>query len=217
MRALTRNLPWKLLALGASLVLWYVFAGEVEVATSLPVVVQYRNIPQDLEISSEPPERIFLKLRGPAARLRGEDLAQATVVLDLSSVAAPGEQTFAIDPETIGLPPGVHLLRAVPSQIRLTFERRAVRDVPVEVRYSGPPPPGYRLVKQQVSPASVRVVGPESRVARLEAVSTDAVDLSSDVGEKEFRVALFVGDPQVRFEDRVPVAVVRVTMEKIPQ
>jgi YbbR domain-containing protein len=215
MHMLISNLRWKVLALASSFGLWYIFAGQTEVATSLPVTVQYRNVPPDVEISSENVERMFLRLRGPAGRLKASELAQTSVTIDLANTQAVGQQTVTVDERNLGLPAGVRLLRIVPSQIRLTFEKRASREVPVEPRYAGPPPRGYRIVAQSVVPQSLTVVGPESRLSQIESVATDAIDLSSTIGTKEFRVPVFINDPQLRFQLSSPVVVVRVSLEKM--
>ena len=216
MRMLTENLWWKLLSLGIAIVLWYGFIGETEVEASVPVIVQYRNVPPDLEITSEPTQRLFLKLRGPTTRLEGTAFSTAALRIDLANVHAPGEQTFTVDRRSLSLPPGVDLLRAVPSQVRVRLDRRGGKTVPVEIRYSGPPPPGYRIISQSVMPDQVRVVGPVTELAQLEAASTDPIDLASTVGGAEFRVPVYLENPHLRLDSSVAHVVVRVTLEKVP-
>jgi YbbR domain-containing protein len=216
MRLITEHLGWKLFSLAASIGLWYAFIGEAEVASSIPAVVRYLNVPSELEITSEAPERLFLKLRGPATRLAASELAQITLALDLRNVHGSGEQTFTITEQTLGLPPGVDLVRAVPAQVRLRFDTRASKQVPVELRYAGPPAKGYRVAGQVIVPESVRIIGPEARLARIDNVQTDPVDLSAAVGNAEFRVPVALEDPYIRFDGQPPVIAVRITLEKIP-
>jgi len=115
----------------------------------------------------------------------------------------------------VSLPPGVTLTRVVPSQIRVRFERRITREVPVQVHYAGPPPVGYRVTGQDAVPDKVRVTGPASRVEQITSAQTDAIDLSSTVSDAEFRTAVFIPEPQVRLESSDLIAV-RVRLEKIP-
>lgn len=217
MRLLTENPGWKLAALGISAFLWYAFVGETELAASLPAAVQFKNVPQDLEMSSDTFDRLFLRLKGPATRLNAASLRDVTVQLDLSQVHGPGERTYTLTGDNLRLPAGVEVLRIVPSQMRLRFDKRVTRDVPVEIRFAGPAPEGYRITGQRAQPATVRVTGPENRVQRLHSVHTDAIDLSSTVSNAEFRVPAFVPDPQVRFDGQSPLITVRVLMEKLPQ
>ena len=214
-RFLKKNVGWKLLSLLLSVILWFAFVAESETAASIAVPVEFRNMPRDLEITTEVAERLYLKVRGPSARMRSSDLAQASVMLNLVSVVRPGERTFTLDQSTVNLPAGIVLTRAVPSQIRLRFENRLRRNVTVEPRFEGPPPHGYRLARMETSPQTLTIAGPESRVQLVSAVPTDAIDISGTVSSGEFRVSAYVSDSQVRFEGS-PAVVVRVILEKIP-
>lgn len=216
-RLLTENVVWKLAALFIACGFWYSFVGETELATSLPVAVQFKNVPPDLEVTSEQLDRIYVRLRGPATRLNAGNLTTVIVVFDLAQIHTEGEHTFTLDGSNLRLPPGIHVARIVPSQVRLDFDKRITREVPVEVRYAGPPPPGYRISQQQASPQQVRVIGPEARVDHLQSAKTDAIDLSATVSSTEFRVPAYIPDPQVRFEGNPPIISVRVLMEKIPE
>lgn len=215
MRLLTENFLSKLMSLLGAFALWFAFIGESEVATSLPVIVQYRNVPQDLEIAADHPEHLFMKLRGPASRLGASELSRIGMVLDLGNVSQPGQQTFTITERELGLPSGVELQQVVPSQVSINFERRATRSLPVEVRFSGPPPEGYRIAGQSVAPHSVFITGPETRVSRLESVTTDAVNLSGKIGTAEFRVPIQLNDAQLRFDRGTSQATVKIRLEKI--
>ena len=213
MHALTDNWAWKLFSVAIALALWVFFVAETEVAISLPVMVAYKNAPSDLEITTEHVDRVFMKIRGPSSRLEPATMAQTALVFDLSGIHGPGERTFTITAEEIGLPAGVKLLHAVPSQVRIGFDRQAVRSVPVKVRVTSGPPAGYRIASQNVSPASVRVVGPEARVKDASAM-TDGVDLSSTIGNAEFHVGVNVSDPHLRLENPATVQVTA-SIEKI--
>jgi hypothetical protein len=212
---LTKNLGWKFLSLALAVLLWYAIVGEPELATSVAAPILFRNIPADLEISSDVPDRIHLEVRGPSGKLRAANLADMSVVLDLASVRQPGERTFTIQQWNVSLPRGVVLSRAVPAQIRARFENSVSREVPVRTRYTAQVPAGYRIAHQQMEPPTVRIVGPESRVAHVEAVQTDPIDLSGVVGESWFEVHLYVTEPQVRLAS-APTARVRVVLDRVP-
>lgn len=213
LRFLTHNLGWKILALTLAVIFWFAVAGEQEVVSFVSVPVEYRRLPGELEISSSVVEQVYLEVQGPPGVLgRFSDL-RAAVILDFSQVHSPGERTFNIDEETVTLPHGMDLLRALPSQLRFEFERRLEREVPIKAHFTGKLQPGYVLSSYEVTPPSLIIVGPESRVARIDTAQTDSIDLSQVVGTAEFRVNAFVQDLHVRFEDSPRVAV-RVTVEK---
>jgi YbbR domain-containing protein len=208
------KLGWQLLALAVALVLWLVFTGSPAVVTSISAPIEYQNMPQELETSTDLPRRVSLEISGPAARVHEADLTNRRVVLNLEAVQGPGEWTFTIEGRHIDLPAGLHLVRAIPAQVRLTFERRVSASVPVRVRIAAPPPEGYYVARQQTSPSTLKIVGPESRVRLVGAVDADAIDLSRTVGKALFQVHAFVADPQVRFASPAPKVEVSISLEK---
>src|SRR6266699_2472467 len=126
------NLAWKLLALAAAVVIWALVASEPELATFATVRLEYKNLPDDLEISSEPMTSVVLELRGPSGELRGiGETMRPAVVLDMASVQ-PGERTFMVGDGNVKLAGGVSLVRSIPSEVRFTFEERGIRYVPVQ-------------------------------------------------------------------------------------
>ncbi len=214
MPLLTRNPGWKLASLLIAFALWIAIAREPELATSLSVPIQFKNISDDLDIGSNVPDRIHIEVRGPSGRLSRDNLSDLAVVLDLSD-AHVGERTYTVHPYNTNLPSGVAFYRAVPSQITLRFDRVMTVEVPVVPVYSKTPE-GYRVRAYQLQPARVRIRGPEERVKGIARVGTDPVDLSGVVSQKEFRTAVNLGDPQVRLE--TPKAItLKVTLEKNSQ
>ena len=213
LRLVFHNFWWKLLALAIAVVLWALVASEPELSEFATVRLEYRNLRDDLEISSDPVASVSLELRGPSGELRGTgDGIQPAVVLDMSDVQ-PGERTFTIGAGNVKLARGVRLVRSIPSEARFLFERRLVRWVPVVVRFTGQGRSGYTVARQSVAPDRLEIAGPSSRVARIAAAVTDPVDLSSLTGTSEFRVNAFVDDSFVRFQSS-PQVVVTVAMKK---
>lgn len=215
-RLLTENIGMKLLSLALAGLLWVAIVGEQELSSSVSVPVEYKNFPKSLEASSEMVSRVNLLVHAAPEKLEAGNLAGAALVVDLSEVQRPGERTFNLDRQSLRLPQGVTLERVIPSQIRLRFEQRTARDVPVIIRYANTPMPGYRILKQEVYPEVLRVVGPQSRVEELQSAETDPIDLSGVLNEAELRVNTFVADGQVRIEGPSLVRV-RIIMERIAQ
>ena len=206
---LWQNFGWKLLSLGIAVLIWAQVATEPELGTRVAVRVEYKNLPEELEFSSEPAGPILLELRGPSGELQG---LNPSVILDMANVQ-PGVHTFIIGDGNVKLPHGVHLVSANPSVVRFEFDRRLVRSVPVRARFTGEGQNRYVIVSRSVEPPELRIVGAAKRVARIAEVVTDPVDVSAVLGTSEFRVNAFVDDPYVRFETS-PQVRVTVTMRK---
>jgi YbbR-like protein len=212
----TRNFLWKLLALAGSIVIWALVTNEPELSTFVRVPLEFRNLPNDLDVASQPVDAVTLELRGPASELRGQgDGRRPAVVVDMSG-ATPGQRTFHIGNGNLSLPRDVRLVRSLPSEVRFDFERRTVRDVPVEARFTGEGAHGYVVATYTVSPAKLLVEGPVNHVTQLPSAATDPIDVSSAVDIARLRVNAFLTDPFVRFEGSSEV-VVTVTMKKQSQ
>jgi YbbR domain-containing protein len=209
----THNFWWKLLAVAIALATWVAVANEPELATFRTVPVAYRNLPDDVEISSTPTETVSLELRGPANELRALSEGRSTsVILDMSGVA-PGQRTFAIGDANINLPRSVEIVRSIPSEVRFDFERHLVRNIPVQVRFAGPADPAFVPGKYSVSPDRVTIAGPASHVKAVQSAVTDMVNLPSAPETVRQRVNAFISDPFVRFIGS-PQVEVAVTVKK---
>ncbi|MBA3973046.1 MAG: hypothetical protein C0504_02370 [Candidatus Solibacter sp.] len=209
-RFITRNFGWKLTSLAVSFLVWLGLSGSRESTTSITAPVQYRNIPKSLQISSEMVERVHFVMRGPSLTLSRLSSQPLPLIIDLSNVRGPGESTFTISRENADLPEAIMLERAIPSQIRLTLETRVARTVPVKVLYSNIPQ-GMQVKSASMTPSSLTVIGPESRVSKIREVFTDPVDLRMLDSEGEARTTCYAGDPQVNFTAS-PQILVKVTI-----
>ena len=203
----TNNFGWKVLSLGIALVVWGIVANEPELSTFTNAGIQYKNLPDDMEISSDPVSSVKLELRGPSGQLRAlGDSASPEVVLDMSNVRS-GERTFPIGERDVRLERGVQFVRAIPSEVRFRFERHAERTLKVTPRFRERD--GYEVTDFAVAPDVVKVAGPASHVAALDTVLTDQVNIPARAGSFEYPVNTFVDDPYVRFPNvsRVTVSV----------
>lgn len=195
----TRNLSWKLFAIAASFAIWMSVASEPDLATIVSVPVEYSNYPKDLEISSAIVESVNLEATGPAIQMRTLSDLKIAAVLDFATVTEPGERTYTLTRKEIRLPRGMQLVRTIPAQLRFRFEKRASREVPVEVVWSGALPKGLMLGAVEVDPPSLNIIGPESHVHAARKLVSDPFDLSRVTGNTEQSLAVYAAESQVRF------------------
>jgi hypothetical protein len=208
-----RNLGWKILSLVIATMVWITIHREPVIFSVLPAPVQFKNVPPDLESSSDIVESVDLETRGPAELLRTLSERKVAVVLDFSSVHEPGERTFTLARKDTTLPRGVELVRFIPSQLRFVFERRIVRKVPVEPQVSGTLPRGLRIISTDAHPPEIAITGPESKVRRITSLHTDPVDLNNVSEDKNVRVTAYLPNSQLRFKES-PEVIVRITVAK---
>jgi hypothetical protein len=175
--------------------------------------VEYKNYPQDLEISSEIVETIDVETHGPAGLLRDLGNSHLAAIVDFSSVRLPGERTFTLTSAELNLPRGVQLIRIIPAQLRFRFEHKMTREIPIQVPFSGKLPAGLKLTSYSLSPKTLTIAGPQSRVEAVEKAASDPFDLSQVSANSAQKLSVYVGEPQVRFLN-VPQVTVSIQVEK---
>lgn len=172
----------KLVALAITLGLWFAVTSR-----QTPSTVRLRDVPIDfllpenLEISNDPRDRVEVTVRGTKSELEQLNARDLVMTVDLRNYRAGERAVYlnARDRENIqmNLPPGVGIERVEPGSVPLVLENRIERDVPVEVRFEGNPRKGYEIRRAQATPAMIRVRGAESLVRKLERVRTDAISV----------------------------------------
>ena len=214
-RLFTHHFGWKLLSVAVAFLLWLGVVGEPEQSVAITIPIEYKNIPPELEISSDVPDKVRIEVRGHSRRMNPAGLANSAAVINLAPAQRPGERTFTIEESNLELPAGVTMSRAVPSHIRVRLEHRMARDVPVRIKFEQPPDPQFRIKREEVKPPVLRILGPESRVKQVMFAETDPIDIREIAGSASFQVQTFVGDPQVRI-DGAGAVTVEIEIERIP-
>jgi YbbR domain-containing protein len=213
-RHVLHNLGLKLISLALAVGLWLALARDpvAEVAVDLPI--EFHNIPENLEISSENIPRAEVRLRGPgriAHRLQPSDVNAA---IELSGVK-PGERTFDLTSQHIQHPKDMEVVQVVPSQFHLTFDTRLTRQVTVHPRVVGSFAAGYSIERIVVEPPTIMISGPKQHVEAVEAAITDPLDVSGTMSRTTFVRHAYVSDPLIQIANPNPIRVT-VIMEKTP-
>jgi uncharacterized protein (TIGR00159 family) len=120
-RYVTANGHWKLLALALACLAWFVLAYNPDtIQQPFKVPIQYRNVPQHLELGGDTPTEAEVTLSGAERNFRFLDPAQMRITIDLRGAEA-GRGTYAITEQSIVLPPNLSLYRIEPSSIQLNL------------------------------------------------------------------------------------------------
>lgn len=196
-RYVVHNFALKVFSLLAAVALWYAVAREPVAEIGFTVPIEFQHVPENLEIASEKIPEAQIRIRGPQRVAREVAASDIHPVIDLAG-SKPGERTYDLSSSGISVPRGVEVVQVVPTQFRMDLDRRATRTVPVRPRVVGNFPGGYHLEQVTCDPAVVTIIGPEKRVAAVDAVTTDPVDATGVVGSLTVPAAVLVEDPLVR-------------------
>lgn len=219
------KVPWpfqhvglKLLAVACAILLWFAVAGDQTVERGLRVPLELEQFPAGLELQSNPPSQVEVRVRGASGALARLDLSSVVASLDLRGVQ-PGRRLFQLSPEQVRAPFDVEVVAVTPSTLALVFERTLTRRVPVVPQVEGAPARGFEGREAQASPSTVEIEGPESAVQRVTHVSTEPVSLAGVTASVHERVGLGLPEANVRIKQaaRVDVSVQVVPLGDVPQ
>jgi len=192
-----RHLGLKMLSLALAVVLWMTVAGEHVVERGLRVPLEFRNVPQALEIVGNTPDTVNVRVRGSSAVLSRLQPGDIVAMLDLSSARA-GSRIFAIRSDEVRAPFGVDVSQVLPATIPIELENSLQRRVPVVPSVEGDPAPGFVVGNESAEPPTVDIVGPESHVRQVSEARTEPVDVSGARTRVRDVVNVGVGDSAVR-------------------
>ncbi len=123
---LLHNWHLKLLSVVIAFFLWATYTGEPAAEVGFQVPLEFRNLPDTLEISGDVPAQIYVRVRGRASRLRELTSHDFSIPLDLAG-ARPGEKFIRINDDVVDEPLGTEVVRITPDSVRLVLVPRGSR------------------------------------------------------------------------------------------
>jgi YbbR domain-containing protein len=196
----------KAIALFITVTLWLGVTG-----LRAPTSARLRGIPLNLRVSNEievtnsPVQEVDLVVTGDKRKIDLLNQRDLIVSLDLTDVPA-GERTVQMTAENVSieLPTGIRLEEIQPNRIAVRLEGVAEREVTVKAETEGAVAENFEIYNKTVTPAKVRVRGPESFIRSLDSISTEKINL--DDRREDFavrQVALNVVNPKIILLDTV--------------
>jgi hypothetical protein len=212
------NFVSKVFSLVAAILLWFALVEGPELTATIAVPVHFRNFPAGLDLAGdEIVDQVQLQVRGPRDALALSKFANTAVVFDVSGFSQPGSRTFTVPDAISGLPPQASVIRAMPYQMRLSFERHVTAKVPIQVSVTALPPI-LRVARIEVNPPEATIAGPESQVRRITSVQTDSFDfgtIGKDFNGNTIEARLHTYIENRRVTVSVSTADVKVHVEKL--
>ena len=169
----------------------------------LTVPLEYRNMPANMEIAGDLLNRVEVGIRGPRGMMSRITPDQIRAYVDLSQ-ATSGANYIRLTPENFQAPLGAEITKMNPSSFRISLENVKTRSVEVRAQLIGKLPRTLRLITIWVEPRFVVLQGPESVLAKVREIPTEAVDLSAIKENKKISVGLDIESPQVHLQPGQP-------------
>jgi len=183
-----------LAALALAVVLWVVVQMEQperRAFDSVPVRVQL-NDPQWAVSGTPTPSSATVRLAGTARQLLRLAGNQPSIMVPVDAVGS-ADTSLVIDRNWVRLQgmEGVVVEAVEPAVVAIAFEPMVAVEVPVSPTVIGVPRDELTLAAPPTAfPASIRVIGPASRVAELSTIRLDPVDLSRIAQSQVVRVGV---------------------------
>jgi YbbR domain-containing protein len=206
-----RNIGLKLAAFGLAVLLWVTISGQ-QVERPVLVQLQFRNVPASLELASDTPRTVDVRVSGAAGLISALEPYQIVATIDLTD-ARPGVRVFPLTNEQISVPLGVEVKSVDPPTISLALERTATARVTVKPTIDGDPAPGFEVGTVTCQPRMVDVVGPESHLVDLPSAITERISIEGATATMVETVSLGLSDPAVRLQQ---AQTARVTIQIVP-
>jgi YbbR domain-containing protein len=149
---------------------------------------------------------VQVRLRGSSNLIKDVTAKDVSTTIDLSKMGS-GEKSVPLSPQNVQAPFGAEVIRVNPSSVRFNLERTVTRSISVAPKIVGQLPDGYETGKVSVSPATMDIEGPESRVNSLSSIATVAIHLDQKRSTIEQTADLDLPDPQIRLQHPSPVNV----------
>ncbi len=171
------NKKMKFLSLGLAVLLFIVSRQPQRDVMLVGVPLEFINTPPGLEISTEVPNSVQLRLRGAQDVVRDITPNELEVKADLSDKAA-GDRVIQLKPTDVIKPDKVEVRRIEPGTIEIKLEPTKRKVVPIEAQFSGHLAENYERTGVRLEPATIEIEGPESRVAEVQKLLTESVQLN---------------------------------------
>ena len=198
-KLITRNWFLKLFSVLLASFLWLTIATETNSVINRTVALEFQSIPPNMEITGETAREVDLQLRGSSNLLNEISPADLTAVVRLAG-QPPGEKNVPLSAQNVQTPFGIEVLRVNPPRVQFNLERTLSRQLPVRPTVEGEPAQDYVVTDIVVSPPTVQVVGPESRIIRLESLPMTSIRIDGLQESVRESADLNVLDPLVRLQ-----------------
>jgi uncharacterized protein (TIGR00159 family) len=168
---------------------WFSFSRGLETLINMETAVEYMNRNPEVEIIDTSVNSVTLNLSGSGSLIKSMQPEQVKVKIDLRK-AAVGKNSFVITDENVSLPPGIVLKKVTPPTVDVTLGIPVVKEVPVQVDWTGKLPKNLWMDKVKISPQVVSLIGGSRILEKISSVYTEKINLNNIYGSDTISVKL---------------------------
>lgn len=187
-----KNLTAKIIAVVFATILWMYVMNEqnppIEVSYQVPLEV--RNLASNM-VSSDVPEYIRIKVRGPRSVIAGISPRDLKAYIDVRGMSEGVNSTKV----NVSIPNNLDVIEIMPDKISLQLDAIVSRPVQLDIRPTGTPATGAVVVKTAANISSVRVEGPRNQLETIAKVIA-YVDVTNKHADFTTEVPLVAVNPE---------------------
>lgn len=169
--------------------LWYFVGGDDTVDKNVLVPLEVINLPRDLVISNQFKREIEVTISGPRSQVLKIEKGDITRQVDLAQ-AVPGTMVIKNEIHLISVPRGVEVLRTQPDSIIFSMDKLIQKQLVVKPITKGNPASHYVLQDIRMKPETISITGPQAVLTQLNALQTQAIDISGMNQSTQLQVPL---------------------------
>lgn len=194
------NWPIKILSLAVAvvIVLFNDLAGVDERFFSIPLTLQ---LAEGVVPGAEYISRVRITIRGDSDSIFQIIENDIVAYADFTSHTVDGQFRAPVEIAKIGTAIDIEALEisVEPADVVVILEQEALRSVELTPNLVGFPPPGYELSDYRITPTTVQINGPRSRVDVISSLLTEEIPLSERREDFSESVRLIRPDPLIGF------------------
>ena len=171
------NRSAKVIALILAIASWYGIRLAINFVKTVEDVPLTIRLDDGWAILDRSAQTVDITFRGSQEDVRNLNASQIKVVVDLKGKAQEGTRTIRLKPKNVSGSGAARAISIRPDEIVLSLDRQGEKKVPVKAELQGSPPDGFEVESVSCTPATIKVIGPQKRLAEVDSVRTSPVDI----------------------------------------
>ncbi len=170
----------KLIALFFSLTLWFYVLNSEKIEFTFKTKVKYL-IDESVVFENPPIEEVEITVKGPQTFIRSLKDNSNLVFVDLikQNIKTNKNHTIIFRDSNISVPFAVEIKKIVPSKATIKLVPGIKKTIQIKPHFVGAIGKDLKMIKWEIRPNEIEVVGPEKQIQKIESVLTRPIDLST--------------------------------------